>query len=106
MTSQIRLAKMLEGVSAVSTGDAHGPQQGKMKSYQAVVYGTGAVTATVIIQVSNNNVDWEDMITFTLSGVTRDSDGASTEAPWLYVRGKVTAITGTNAKVDVLVGEH
>lgn len=72
-------------------------------AFQATVTGTGAVTATVEIEVSNDGVNIVDTVmgTITLSGTTSHSDGFTSEAPWKYVRANVTAISGTGATVDV-----
>lgn len=74
-------------------------------AFQATVTGTGAVTATVEIEVSNDGVNAVDTVmgTITLSGTTSHSDGFTSEAPWKYVRANVTAISGTSASVDVLM---
>ena len=52
-------------------------------TFQATVVGTGAVTATVTIEVSNDNTYWcaTPMGTITLSGTTSNSDGFTTTAP-------------------------
>ena len=71
---------------------------------QATVSGTGAVSATVIIDVSNDALNWIPAVTFTLSGTTSATDGTATDASWKYVRSRVTAISGTGAKVTVLMG--
>ena len=75
-------------------------------TFQATVTGSGAVTATVVIDCSNDGVNWCSTVlgTITLSGTTSASDGFTTQAPWKYVRARVTAITGTSAVVDVLMG--
>ncbi len=76
-------------------------------TFQATVTGTGAVTATVDIEVSNDGTNWADTAagTITLSGTTTHSDGfTTTNAPWKYVRANVTAISGTGASVDVVMG--
>lgn len=70
-------------------------------SYQAVVAGTGAVSATVVIRVSNDGTNWIDMATITLSGTTSATDGFSSNADWMYVAAAVTAISGTAAAVTV-----
>ena len=72
-------------------------------SYQAVVEGTGAVTATVVIEASNDGINALSTVlgTITLSGTTTSSDGFQTSAPWKYIRARVTAISGTGASVDV-----
>ena len=73
---------------------------------QAIVVGTGAVTATIVIDVSNDSTNWCSTVlgTITLSGTTSNSDGFTTDAPWKYMRARVTAISGTGATVTVLYG--
>lgn len=73
---------------------------------QAIVTGTGAVTATVVIDVSNDGDNWCSTVlgTITLSGTTSSADGFTTDAPWKYMRARVTAISGTSATVTVLYG--
>lgn len=71
---------------------------------------TGAVsastgTATVVVEVSNDNINWETLSTITLTlGTTETSDGDYSDAPWKYVRGNVTALTGTDATVYLYMG--
>lgn len=80
-------------------------------AFQAIVTGTGAVTATINIDVSNEeltgqgtNSNWITMGTITLSGTTSATDGFNTICPWRFVRANVTALTGTGAKVQVIMG--
>jgi hypothetical protein len=76
-------------------------------TFHAVVTGTGAVTATVDIEVSNDGSTWVDTVagTITLSGTTSHADGfTTTAAPWKFVRANVTAISGTGATVQVWMG--
>ncbi len=75
-------------------------------TFQATVTGTGAVTATVEIEVSNDGTNWCDTAagTISLSGTTTHTDGFTTTSPWKYVRANVTAISGTGASVDVVMG--
>jgi len=75
-------------------------------TFQAIVTGTGAVTATVNIEVSNDGTNWvaTPMGTITLSGTTSASDGFTSAAPWKWVRANVTAISGTGATVVVKMG--
>lgn len=72
---------------------------------QANVQGTGAVTATVVLDVSNDALFAVSTVlgTITLSGTTSATDGFTTDAPWKYLRARVTAITGTGATVNVLM---
>ena len=73
-------------------------------TYQATVTGTGAVTATVVIEASNDNVNFLTLGTITLSGTDSDSDGFSVRERWAYKRAKISAISGTNAAVTCLMG--
>lgn len=78
---------------------------GKIKAdgfAQAIVTGTGAVTATVDVQVSNGGT-FLTMGTITLSGTGSDSDGFAFVNSSEQIRANVTAISGTGAKVTVTV---
>ncbi|MCB0072850.1 MAG: hypothetical protein KDE20_15370 [Caldilineaceae bacterium] len=70
---------------------------------QATVVGTGAVTATIVIEASNDGTYALATVigTITLSGTTSDSDGFTTDAPWKFIRARITAISGTSATVNV-----
>lgn len=79
--------------------------------FQAILTGTGAITATIVIQGSmedltgtGTNSNWVTLGTITLNGTTVVTDGFSTAAPWRWVRANVTALTGTSAKLQVLMG--
>lgn len=72
----------------------------------ARVTGTGAVSATVVVQVSNFDGNWLDLGTLTLSGTTTASQGLALDAHWAYIRATLTAISGTGASVDVIMGSR
>lgn len=93
------------GVTTTSTG-AGIYKDSPYATFQANVVGTGAVTATIVLDVSNDNTYWvaTPLGTITLSGTTNATDGFTTEAPWKYVRARVTAISGTGATVTVYMG--
>lgn len=74
------------------------------QSYVASIAGTGAVSATVLIEVSNDKTLWITAATYSLSGTTSDVDGSAIVAPYLYKRANVTAISGTGATVKVVMG--
>jgi hypothetical protein len=78
-----------------------GPVKSGRKVYQASVTGTGAVTATVLVQGSTNaSVNgWITIGTITLSGTTTATDAFSTNTAWPFVRGNITAVTGTGATI-------
>lgn len=84
------------------------------RTFQASVAGTGAVTATVIIEYSNeqNSANtgpsstalWVTAGTITLSGTTNASDGFASVAAWRFARARLTAVSGTGAAVTVTMG--
>ncbi len=72
--------------------------------------GSGAGAAVIVIEVSNIEapaVDSDWIIAGTISltlGTTRTSNGFASAASWRNVRARVTSISGTSAKVSVLIG--
>lgn len=76
-------------------------------TFQATVNGSsGVVTATIDIEVSNNERNWIPMATISLSASApvADSDGFASNASWSFIRANLTAITGTDAKATVVMG--
>jgi hypothetical protein len=95
-----RVAKLLDAVTAPLTGTM-AALCGATSTVQAIVTGIGAVSATVIIQYSNDSIGWIDGATITLTGTDTATDGFATEAAWVYARANLTALIGTNAAVTV-----
>lgn len=93
-------------LNAVTVTGAGNPIQAwnSRRTFQATVTGTGSVSATVKVQVSNDGTNYLDLGVITLGGTTSASDGFASDAPWLYTRGNVTAISGTNAAVSLSMG--
>lgn len=93
------------GVSTTGAGNLL-YKDSPMTTFQAVVTGTGAVTATVTIEYSNDGTNVCSTVggTISLSGTTTAADGFTSDAPWKYVRANVTAISGTDATVQVWMG--
>jgi hypothetical protein len=100
------------GVNSATATGASSPimKESPYGTFQAIVTGTGSVSATVLIQVSNevntfNGVksNWITMGTITLSGTTTATDGFTTVCPWRYVRANVTAISSTSV-VEIIMG--
>ena len=69
-----------------------------------VMSASATTSATVQGLFFANNWCATAMGTITLTGTNSNSDGFVTSAPWRYVRGNVTAITGTSAVVTILMG--
>lgn len=73
-------------------------------TFQATVSGTGAVTATVLVQGSNDGTNFFTIATIPLSGTTSATDGAAIQAPYAWVRGNLSAVSGTGAAVTLTMG--
>jgi hypothetical protein len=93
------------GVTSNTTGNTK-YKDSPYSTYQAVVSGTGAITATVTIQCSNDGTNWNATAlgVITLNGTTTATDGIATVAPWKYVRAVLSNLTGTGAACYVLMG--
>jgi len=74
--------------------------------FQAVgTTSSGAGAATVLVQVSCDNVNWLTLATITLTlATTASSDGFASIEQWPYVRGNVSSISGTGAAVTLYMG--
>lgn len=97
----------LLGSGATATGAGNFVYKDSPKAtFQAIVSGTGVVSATIDIEYSNDGVNACDTVggTITLSGTTSHSDGFTSDSPWKYVRAYITAISGTGATVQVYMG--
>lgn len=75
-------------------------------TFQAILNGTGAISAVVTIQGSNDGVNAVSSAigTITLNGTTTVSDGFATISSWKYVRAVVSSPTGTISRINVLLG--
>ena len=102
------------GVNSATTTVASTPtyKESPWSSFQGIVTGTsGTVTATILIQGSNEDAtfngtksNWVTLGTITLSGTAVASDGLTSVSTFRYVRASITAISGTAATVEVLMG--
>ena len=101
---------ILTTTSGSATGSTYSTPvvaQGGTVKFQAHLAGTGAVSVTVVLQVTNTpatTTSWMDLATISLSGTTTAVDGYATVADWPCVRAKTTAISGTGATVVVTMG--
>jgi hypothetical protein len=95
------------GATATAAGTAVTPCGSPYKTFQAAGTTTaGAGAATIKIQVSNDNSNWLDLGTISLTlSTTSSSDGFQAVGQWRYVRSNVTAISGTGASVSAWMGE-
>jgi hypothetical protein len=98
------VATLLSSVTVTGAAAGIGPSETPAKTFQAILTGVGAISATVNVEVSSDGVNFLVMGTITLSGTTIVTDGFASSAQWLYMRGNVTAIAGTSAALTLLTG--
>ena len=91
---------LLSGATGTTTGTPFQPPPSGC--YQATVVGTGAVSATVVIEASIDGESWLTLSTITLSGTTSASDGFVAAGGWPNVRARLSAISGTGATVKAV----
>jgi hypothetical protein len=72
-------------------------QWGGRNSVQVVLTGTGTVSVTATVQVSNDGINWIPATSKNLSGTTTATDGATIDSGWAYFRVTLSSITGTGA---------
>ena len=104
--SQVKTVKLLNEQTTTTISAVVEPW-GTRRTVKADVAGTGAVSATVIVQVSNDESGtFLDLGTLLLSGTTTASAGLAMDAAWRYMRVNMSAVSGTGAKVTVTLGTH
>jgi len=98
------IMQRVEILAAATTTQA-GPgfeDTGLTPSFSADLTGTGAVSATVLIQVRNNSIGvWVTYGTLTMSGTASAGDAIGGLARYAQYRANLTAISGTGATVTV-----
>lgn len=70
------------------------------QGFQLVVTGTGSVSASAQIVVSNDGVNWTNLtpaITASAAVGTSSAIGGNSQVPYQYFGAYITAISGTNA---------
>lgn len=92
-------------LAATTTGARSARPAGGTKSFQASgTTSAGAGAATIVIQGSNDQTNWVTLGTITLVlGTASTTDGFTSNDRFGYVRGNVTAISGTDATVSAYV---
>lgn len=101
-----RTHKLLSAAIATGVGaDVFSPINGNRTFQADGTTSSGTGSATIKVQASNDNSNWIDLGTITLSlSTTSATDGFTSDAPWAFVRGNVTAISGTGASVNLVMG--
>lgn len=91
--------------TAITTGELV-YKDGVYAAFQAIVTGVGIVNTSVNIETSNDGLNWNSspLGVITTSGNNAASDGFTSLSAWKFVRANITALSGTDAKVRVLMG--
>lgn len=99
------MVKLLDAATTTETGSSLN-KKSINNTFQAVgSTSSGAGACSVLIQASNDNINWLTMGIITLVlDTTEATDGFSIQASWDYVRAKVSSISGTDANVTVYMG--
>ena len=92
---------LVTGSTAPLTG-AEARRNGNQWSYHLSVAGSGAVTATATVEVSNDlAAAWVTFGTLSASGTAAAADAIVGTAPWAFHRARLDTITGTNAVATI-----
>lgn len=104
--AEVPVTPILSAATSTTTGSSFRLQQG-MKTFHANVTGTGAVSATLVIEANNDtaaSLSWVTLCTITLSGTTSAADACVSNSAYALARARLTAISGTSAAVNVIMG--
>lgn len=106
MRENVKTVTMLDDVTTTATGSAIKFPLGTRKTFHATgETSAGAGAATIGIEVSSDGTNYVEVDELSLTlGTTTTSDYYETEAAWLYMRGKVKTISGTDATVRLIAG--
>lgn len=102
---KVNSVKILDAVTSTGAGARHHPWNEKRTFQLTGQVSAGAGSADVDVQGSNDGINWTTIATISLSlSTVTSNDGFASDAPWRYVRGNVTTITGTDATVTLWMG--
>lgn len=102
----MRSATQIMSRTATGAGPGYSSRLESPMGFVGKVAGTGTVTATIKVEASADNATWFELGQIILSGTTDVADGLTPAVvvyPW--VRGNVTAISGTSATATLVVCE-
>lgn len=90
--------------STSNTTDLYSASIGGNLTYQATVTGVGAVTANVVVEVSNDGIGWlsDSNSNIVLSGIDVATYGFCTTSSWQYARAVISGLS-IGAAVTVCV---
>jgi hypothetical protein len=102
MNTTIFTAKLTTGASSAVRPENFGHTNILFQASGTTSVSTGS--ATVKLQGSNDGTNWVDIGSISLTlGTAATSDKIATVENWTFIRGNVTAITGTGASINASV---
>jgi hypothetical protein len=105
MPGKISVYQIITNSIATDTSELVEPWSGRMTFQANGTTSAGAGTATVLVEGSLDNTTFLLLGTLTLAfTTTAGGDGVAVDAPWSYMRMRITAITGTDATINGYVG--
>lgn len=96
---------LLDAVIATGAGASKQPSGPRMAFQADGVTSAGAGAVDVDVEASLDGVAWVVLgtISLVLSTILA-TDGFASDAPWKFIRGNVTSISGTDATVTLRMG--
>jgi len=103
---KIDVVQVITDSITTSTSILIQPWNGRMTFQANGATSAGAGTATILIEASLDNTNFILLGTLTLSWTNPalGSDGIAIDAPWQFIRARITALTGTDATINVFAG--
>lgn len=100
----IRVSTLVSGtVATIGVGIQPLVIERQFQAVGSTTVSTGS--ATILVQASQDNVNWVLLDTLSLVlGTAITSDTFYVSSPWKYVRGNLSAITGTGASASLYMG--
>lgn len=97
---------ILAGVTSTGIGSTcyKFPPGTSKRFIQVIETGSGAITGTILLEGSADCVNFNTLDTFSETGTTAVFESVQNDNSAVCIRGNVTALTGTNATVSLLVG--
>ena len=103
--SQIKTQVLFSAKIADGLSDVLEPW-GTRRTVHTFIAGDGAVSADVLVQVSNNGTSFVELNKIELSGTDTDAKIYAFDSAYRYVRLELDDISGTGAAVTAIFGSH
>lgn len=105
LTGKPAVATIVDAATSTGLGSSFQPW-GKKRVFQVIgSVSSGSGSSDIDIEGSLDGNNWVKLNTFNLTlSTTVVTEKYVTDEPWKYIRGNVTAISGTGASVSLFLG--